>query len=79
MKTAISIPGPVFQRAEAFARSRNLSRSALFTAAVDEYLQRHRDAEVTAKLDEIYRTEDSSLDPVFAQIQSASLDRKSVV
>ena len=73
MKTAISIPDPVFQRAEEFARCRKMSRSALFTAAVDEYLQHHREEDVTAKLNEVYAEEDSSLDPVIARLQSASL------
>ena len=76
MKTAISIPDDVFSRAETFARHRNVTRSALFTIAVDEYLQRHRDDEVTQKLDEVYANEDSSLDPVFARLQALSLPKE---
>jgi hypothetical protein len=33
MKTAISIPDPVFEAAEMFARRTGMSRSQLFTAA----------------------------------------------
>ena len=73
MKTAISIPNDVFSRAERFARYRKMTRSALFTVAVDEYIQHHRKDDVTQKLNEVYAAEDSSLDPVVASLQAASL------
>ena len=76
MKTAISIPDDVFSRAEKFADRRKMTRSALFTVAVDEYIQHHRDDDVTEKLNEVYANEDSSLDPVFARLQSLSLPRE---
>lgn len=76
MKTAISIPDDVFSRAEQFAHRRKITRSALFTAAVDEYIQHHRQDDVTRKLNEVYAGEDSSLDPVFARLQSLSLPKE---
>lgn len=76
MKTAISIPDDVFSRAERFAHRRKITRSALFTAAVDEYIQHHREDNVTRKLNEVYAKEDSSLDPVFARLQSLSLPKE---
>jgi len=76
MKTAISIPDDVFTRAEKFAHRLNWTRSALFTVAVDEYIQHHRDDDVTRKLNEVYASEDSSLDPVFARLQSLSLPKE---
>ena len=76
MKTAISIPDDVFSRADQFAHGHKMTRSALFTVAVDEYLQRHREDDVTRKLNEVYATEDSSLDPVFARLQSLSLPKE---
>ena len=76
MKTAISIPDDVFSRAEKFAHLRKVTRSALFTVAVDEYIQHHRDDDVTRKLDEVYANEDSSLDPVFARLQALSLPKE---
>ena len=76
MKTAISIPDDVFSRAEKFAGRRKMTRSALFTVAVDEYIQHHRNDDVTEKLDKVYATEDSSLDPVFARLQSLSLPKE---
>ena len=76
MKTAISIPDDVFARVEAFAKRRKMSRSALFTVAVEQYVQHHRADDVTRRLNEIYSTEDSSLDPVLDKLQSHALPRE---
>ena len=76
MKTAVSVPDPVFQRAQAFARQRGMSRSALFAAAVDEYVRRHRGEDVTRRLNEVYAKEDVPLDPVLERMQAASLPRE---
>jgi len=76
MKTAISVPDAIFARAEAFARRRKMTRSALFTVAVDMYVQQHRAEDVTRKLNEIYAKEDSSLDPVLDRLQALSLPRE---
>ncbi len=72
MKTAISVPDEVFARAEGYARRRKMTRSALFTVAVDEYVQRHRGEDVTRRLNEVYAQEDSSLDPVLERLQTLS-------
>ena len=50
-----------------------MTRSALFTVAVDEYIHHHREDDVTRKLDKVYASEESSVDPVFAKLQSLSL------
>ena len=76
MKTAISIPDPVFSRAERYARRRKMSRSALFTVAVSEYLEQHWEGDVTEKLNEVYAGEGSSLDPVLNELQSLSLPKE---
>ena len=76
MKTAISMPDEVFRTAERFARERKLSRSALFTRAVREFLAHHRQEGVTERLDRVYANEDSGLDPVLRQLQTASLQKE---
>ena len=48
MKTAISIPDPIFRRAEAAAERLGLSRSELFTRAAVEFLKAHPPEDVTA-------------------------------
>jgi metal-responsive CopG/Arc/MetJ family transcriptional regulator len=53
MKTAISIPDPVFERAERLAARLHKSRSQLFTDAVSEYLARHEPETVSRRLDDV--------------------------
>jgi metal-responsive CopG/Arc/MetJ family transcriptional regulator len=76
MKTAISIPDTIFSRADLFARRRKMTRSALFTVAVDEYVQHHRADDITGKLNEIYAKEDSTLDPILERLQTMSLPKE---
>ena len=76
VKLTIFIPDPVFRNAEQLAKRLKVSRSGLYTAAVADYVKRHRTAEVTEKLNAIYRDRDSSLDKVALAIQARSLLRK---
>jgi hypothetical protein len=55
MKTAISIDTGVYRDAEAAAAVMGLSRSRLYTLALEEYLQNHRDESVTEQLDRYYK------------------------
>lgn len=50
MKTAISLPDPLFKEAEAAAKDLGLSRSKLIQTALEEFLRRRRDEEVTASI-----------------------------
>ena len=76
MKTAISIPDDVFKNAEDFAHQHNISRSALYAAAVKEYLSLHRDDDLTEKLNKVYTEQDSFLDPVLETLQLLSLKKE---
>jgi len=76
MKTAISIPDPIFKAAEKLARRLGFSRSELYTKAVSEYIQKHRNDKVTEKLDDLYSTEVSRLDSRIQALQSDSLDKE---
>lgn len=53
MKTAVSIPDDVFEKAERLARRVRRSRSAVFTAALREYVARHAPEEVTEAMDRV--------------------------
>ncbi|HEU4674164.1 MAG TPA: ribbon-helix-helix protein, CopG family [Candidatus Limnocylindrales bacterium] len=53
MKTAISVPDDVFERAEQLARREGRSRSEVYSAAVREYVARHLPDEVTDALDRV--------------------------
>jgi hypothetical protein len=54
MKTAISIPDPLFNSAERAARRFHLSRSKLFTTAISHYLGQIKCHDVTDRLNAIY-------------------------
>jgi metal-responsive CopG/Arc/MetJ family transcriptional regulator len=51
MKTAVSIPDAVFQRAERLARQSGKSRSQLYSDALREYVSRHAPEEITQAMD----------------------------
>jgi predicted transcriptional regulator len=53
MKTAVSIPDDVFQRAERLARGAGRSRSDVYSSALREYVARHDPDEVTRALDRV--------------------------
>ncbi|MFZ1866164.1 MAG: ribbon-helix-helix protein, CopG family [Polyangiales bacterium] len=50
MKTAVSVPNEVFERAERLAKRLKVSRSELYSRALREYLARHAPDEVTEAL-----------------------------
>jgi metal-responsive CopG/Arc/MetJ family transcriptional regulator len=71
MKTAISLPDPLFEAAEQLARQLGKSRSQLYAEALRAYLERHRDEDITRRLNEIYDAEPelAELDPVLDALQ----------
>jgi metal-responsive CopG/Arc/MetJ family transcriptional regulator len=75
MKAAVSLPDALFEAADELAKQLGMSRSELIAVALKAYLKGHRQTGVTERLNEVYRVEESSLDPVMAAIQSASLPR----
>jgi hypothetical protein len=70
MKTAISLPDPLFKEAEAAAKDLGLSRSKLIQTALEEFLERRRHADLIA---EINRDIDKYGDP--ADGEEAWLER----
>lgn len=73
MKTAISLPDPLFAAAEQFAHQHGWSRSELYARALQAYLQAHRYDSITDVLDQIYGAEPSGLDPALAAAQARML------
>ena len=76
MKTAISIPDPLFDAADEVADRLGMSRSQLYAKAVAEYVEKHRNDQVTEALNQVYAKYSSTLDPVLAAMQSMSLPRE---
>ncbi|MBD1896872.1 hypothetical protein [Coleofasciculus sp. FACHB-129] len=73
MKTAISLPDPIFEEAEALAQQLGMSRSELYTKALKAYLKRYNRERMLSQLNEVYSQESSELDPVMAKMQFRSL------
>lgn len=76
MKTVISIPDPLFEAAEQFAKHKGLSRSQLYAVALQEYLRSHKPDQITEQLDAVYADEDSSLDPLFVSLQAHTISEE---
>ena len=53
MKTTVSIPDGIFERAERLASQRRQSLSEVYAAALDEYLARHAQDEVTEAMNRV--------------------------
>lgn len=75
MKTAISLPDPLFEAVEELAKGLRMSRSELYARALEAFLRSHQKAAITERLNRIYKDQRSELDSAVAAIQLASLPR----
>jgi metal-responsive CopG/Arc/MetJ family transcriptional regulator len=76
MKTTISIPGPLFQAAERLAKRLGITRSRLYSRAIERYVCAAEERDVTALLNKVYEHESSELDPVLEALQALSIPRE---
>lgn len=76
MKTAISIPDPIFEAAEELARRLGMSRSELYATAVSQFLASFQDEAVTQALNELYAETPATVDPILYQLQFHSLSEE---
>lgn len=75
MKTAVSIPDDIFERAERLARRNQCSRSEVYAAALDEYVARHAHDEVTETMNQVCDDVGDSNDAFLAVASRRVLDR----
>ncbi|HEY5875147.1 MAG TPA: ribbon-helix-helix protein, CopG family [Ilumatobacteraceae bacterium] len=73
MKTAVSIPDPLFAAADELARRLGISRSELYARALAREVASESEDSITARLDAVYAETDPSLDPLVAAAQHRSL------
>jgi predicted transcriptional regulator len=75
MKTAISLPDPIFHSAERLAARLGISRSELYRRAIETLLERHDQSTITSQLDAVYGTGETNpgLDPDLAVLQSQAI------
>jgi metal-responsive CopG/Arc/MetJ family transcriptional regulator len=76
MKTAISLPDSVFAEAEALAKQLGLSRSELYSTALQAYLSKYNRQQILSQLNNVYSEESSDLDSTIATMQLMSLQRE---
>jgi metal-responsive CopG/Arc/MetJ family transcriptional regulator len=57
MKTAISVEDTLMAEADGAARDLGVSRSALITEALRDYLRRRRQAQISEQLNRVYANE----------------------
>jgi len=77
MKVALSIPNDLFDSAETLSKRLGVSRSRLYATALAEFLAKHRGRKTTARLDAVYSSEDSRLDPRLRRLQARALGESS--
>jgi predicted transcriptional regulator len=75
MKTAISLPDDVFERAEDLARRLDKSRSELYREAIAEYLARRDPDAVTSEWDHVAGELDTGQDDFSRAAARAVLER----
>ena len=73
MKTAISIPDPLFYTAENIAKRLGISRSELYARALESFIKNRDKQDITEALNSVYENQSSSLDSEIMQMQSKSL------
>lgn len=54
IKTAVSLPESLFEQAETLAAELTISRSRLFTLAIEAFVQRYENERLLASLNEAY-------------------------
>jgi len=75
MKTAVSIPDDVFEKAERLARRMKKSRSRLFSHALEEYVDRHAPDRVTEAMDQVCAEIGSEPDPFVSAVSARILEQ----
>ncbi len=76
MKTAISIPDPIFASAEALASRLGVSRSQLYATALARLIAEHERGQITARLNAVYGdvgAAPSKLEAGYAALQARAL------
>lgn len=76
MKTAISIPDPIFQAADSLANRLGVSRSELYAKAIEAFIEQNKNRDVTARLNQVFANESNSLGDDDYTLQRQSLSKE---
>lgn len=74
MKTAISLPDPLFEATNALAERLGIPRSQVVAQALREYLEQQQQQYLTESLNQVYAEVDSTLTVKDLRLQQASLE-----
>jgi metal-responsive CopG/Arc/MetJ family transcriptional regulator len=75
MKTAVSITDELFVKAEKLAKRRKISRSRLYSQAIEEYLAKDEKRRIIEQINKVCDEVDSSLDPRLRAFQADMIRR----
>jgi len=67
MKTAISLPDPVFEAADNLANKYKISRSELYVMALDKFIRENQDTETTRQINEFIEMHGQPVDDLFTE------------
>ena len=73
MKTAISLPDALFEKAERLAANLGLNRGQLFACALEAYIERHDNEAVMERLNQVYAVEQASVDEIMLEMQTQTI------
>ncbi len=76
MEPAVSIPDDIFERADRVAAEHLVTRSELYAEALRRYLvgaEAESDGDITARLNAVYDTEGSKMDPALLRAQAVAI------
>jgi metal-responsive CopG/Arc/MetJ family transcriptional regulator len=75
MRTAVSLPEPLFEAAEKLAKRMKLSRSALYARALEDFVRRNDADDLTAQINRVLADEPQERDPFIDAAAAAMLRR----
>ena len=73
MRTVVSVPDDLFAAAAALAARLGMTRSEFYAAALTDFIAKHAPDRLTERLDALYTTEDSTLDPALRRLQARAI------
>jgi len=76
MKTAIYIDQELFDEAEGFSHVAEMSRSKLYCTAISEYIQNHKQDNITKQLNDYYTNHESGLDDYSKEVAYKLLSKE---
>jgi hypothetical protein len=76
MRVVISVPDSTFAAAERVARRLGMSRSTLYTRAVQRFIEVHQSLAVRQALAAVYEAAAPTVDPVIDHLQAEALSEE---